>query len=130
MPPRSSWARPPPRAPPPPPLSRPPSAPVVGVPAYPAAILVDPAAALRPRGLFDLLSPSGAALLALGMTGAYPWQLGHWWTLLTAAYLHGSLLHIAFNLLWIHQLAPAVEQAYGRSPPLLTLTGGRVPRLL
>jgi len=99
---------------------------VVCVAAYAAAILVDPAAALRPRGLFDLLSPSGAALLALGMTGAYPWQLGHWWTLLTAAYLHGSLLHIAFNLLWIHQLAPAVEQAYGRSRLVLIFTGGGV----
>lgn len=99
---------------------------VVCVAAYAAAILLDPAAALRPRGLFDLLSPSGAALLALGMTGAYPWQLGHWWTLLTAAYLHGSVLHIAFNLLWIHQLAPAVEQAYGRSRLVLIFTGGGV----
>ncbi|MBI2525181.1 MAG: rhomboid family intramembrane serine protease [Candidatus Rokubacteria bacterium] len=99
---------------------------VVCVAAYAAAILLDPAAALRPRGLFDLLSPSGAALLALGMTGAYPWQLGHWWTLLTAAYLHGSLLHIAFNLLWIHQLAPAVEEVYGRSRLVLIFTGGGV----
>jgi rhomboid protease GluP len=99
---------------------------VVCVVAYAAALLLDPAAAMRPRGVFNLLSPSGGALLALGMTGAYPWQLGYWWTLLTAIYLHGSLLHIAFNLLWIHQLAPAVEQAYGRSRLVLIFTGGGV----
>lgn len=99
---------------------------VVCIAAYAASLLLDPAAAMRPRGVFNLLSPSGGALLALGMTGAYPWQLGYWWTLLTAIYLHGSLLHIAFNLLWIHQLAPAVEQAYGRSRLVLIFTGGGV----
>jgi len=99
---------------------------VVCIAAYAASLLLDPAAAMRPRGVFNLLSPSQGALLALGMTGAYPWQLGYWWTLLTAIYLHGSLLHIAFNLLWIHQLAPAVEQAYGRSRLVLIFTGGGV----
>ena len=99
---------------------------VVCIAAYAASLLLDPAASMRPRGVFNLLSPSGGALLALGMTGAYPWQLGYWWTLLTAIYLHGSLLHIAFNLLWIHQLAPAVEQAYGRSRLVLIFTGGGV----
>jgi len=99
---------------------------IVCVATYAATLLLDPAAAMRPRGMFNLLSPSGAALLALGMTGAYPWQLGSWWTLLTAIYLHGSLLHILFNLLWIHQLAPAVEQVYGRSRLVLIFTGGGV----
>ena len=28
------------------------------------------------------------------------WHCGHWWTLLTASFLHGSLLHIFFNLSW------------------------------
>ncbi|MBI2197995.1 MAG: rhomboid family intramembrane serine protease [Candidatus Rokubacteria bacterium] len=99
---------------------------VVCIAAYAASLLLDPAASMRPRGMFNLLAPSQGALLALGMTGAYPWQLGYWWTLLTAIYLHGSLLHIAFNLLWIHQLAPAVEQAYGRSRLVLIFTGGGV----
>ena len=39
-----------------------------------------------------------------------------------AIYLHGSLLHILFNLLWIHQLAPAVEGAYGRSRLIVIFT--------
>jgi rhomboid protease GluP len=80
---------------------------------YVISLLLDPTAALRPRGPLDLLSPSGAALLRLGMTGAQPWALGWWWTLVTAIYLHGSILHILFNVLWIRQLGPAVEELYG-----------------
>jgi rhomboid protease GluP len=49
----------------------------------------------------------------LGMTGAFAWAEGRWWTLLTAIYLHGNLLHILFNVLWIRQLGPAVEEVYG-----------------
>ena len=28
------------------------------------------------------------------MTGGIAWELGWWWTLVTATYLHGGLLHI------------------------------------
>ena len=77
---------------------------------YVVSVLLDPRAALRARGPFDMLSPSDAVLLRLGMAGAAPWAAGWWWTLLTGVYLHGSLLHILFNMLWVRQLAPAVEQ--------------------
>ncbi|MBW8057716.1 MAG: rhomboid family intramembrane serine protease [candidate division NC10 bacterium] len=56
------------------------------------------------------------------MTGAYAWALGRWWTLFTAIYLHGSLLHILFNVLWINQLAPGVEELYGRSRLIVIFT--------
>ena len=39
--------------------------------------------------------------------------LGRWWTVLSAGWLHGSLLHIVFNLLWIRNLAPQVAIAFG-----------------
>lgn len=94
--------------------------------AYIISLLLDLRSALRPRGVFDILAPSGTALDALGMTGAYAWALGRWWTLVTAIYLHGSLLHILFNLLWINQLAPAVEGLYGRSRLILIFTGAGV----
>jgi rhomboid protease GluP len=81
--------------------------------AYAASVLLDPRAALRARGLFDILAPSSGALYALGATGAVAWAEGRWWTLLTAIYLHGSLLHLLFNLMWVRQLAPAVESALG-----------------
>jgi rhomboid protease GluP len=80
---------------------------------YVLSLVIDPASALRPRGPFDLFSPGGRALDWLGMTGAYALDQGRWWTLLTAIYLHGSLLHILFNVIWIRQLGPAVEELYG-----------------
>jgi rhomboid protease GluP len=89
---------------------------------YVASLVVDPAAVLRPRGMFDLFAPSSEALWALGATGAIPWRLGRWWTILTAIYLHGSVLHIAFNILWIRQLGPAVEQLYGPARLLVIFT--------
>jgi rhomboid protease GluP len=89
---------------------------------YVASLVVDPAALLRPRGLFSIFSPSLSALMALGAAGSVPWGLGYWWTLLTAIYLHGGLLHIAFNVLWIRQLGPAVEELYGRSRLVVIFT--------
>ena len=89
---------------------------------YVLSLLVDPMASLRPSGPFDLFSPSGRALRDLGMTGAVPWHQGAWWTLFTAIYLHGSLLHILFNVLWIRQLGPAVEEVYGPARLVIVFT--------
>ena len=97
---------------------------VVAVTAYLASLALDWRAALSPHGVFDLLAPAGSALNALGMTGAFAWRAGHWWTVLTAIYLHGSLLHILFNLLWVRQLSPDVEAAYGRARLALIFTAG------
>jgi rhomboid protease GluP len=80
---------------------------------YVLSLVFDPAGALRPRGALSLLPANPNVLAALGAAGSVPWQLGHWWTLLTAIYLHGDVLHILFNVLWIRQLGPAVEELYG-----------------
>src|SRR3989441_5179376 len=92
---------------------------------YLASIVLDPASALRPRGLFDAFAPSDRMLVLLGGAGSVPWAYGHWWTILTAIYLHGSVLHILFNLLWIRQLGPAVEELYGpaRLVVIFTVSG-------
>jgi len=92
---------------------------------YVATLVFDPSAAFRPRGPFDVFSPSARALWAFGAAGAIPWQVGHWWTVLTAIYLHGSLLHIIFNVLWIRQLGPDVEEIYGpaRLVVIFTVSG-------
>lgn len=80
---------------------------------YVVSLVFDPRGALAPRGPFEIFSPTGRALEALGMTGSVAWLEGRWWTLLTAIYLHGGVLHILFNVLWIRQLGPKVEEYYG-----------------
>jgi rhomboid protease GluP len=92
---------------------------------YVVSLVLDPRGALAPRGLFDIFSPTGRALETLGMTGSVAWMEGRWWTLLTAIYLHGGVLHILFNVLWIRQLGPAVEELYGpaRLVVIFTVSG-------
>jgi len=87
---------------------------------------------LNPKGLgmssnpLAFLSPSNNSLLLLGATGTIPIdQLHRWWTLLSASYLHGGLLHIVFNMLALRQLGPFVLREYGfyRFLVIYTLTG-------
>jgi len=75
--------------------------------------------------LSHLLTPSNLALYKLGMTGRFPIANGRWWSLITAIYLHGSLLHIAFNMLAVYQIGPLVERLFGpaRFFILYTLSG-------
>src|SRR5207247_243439 len=109
-----------------------------------ASLVLQPEAILQMNGLFSILSPGQRALYQLGMTGGVAWREGWWWTVLTAIYLHGGLLHIFFNVMWIRSLGPQVEevsapaQAKGCSPKresrgvqllalaLLALTGAGV----
>ena len=72
------------------------------------------------------LSPSSQSLFLLGSTGTIPIdQAGRWWTLVSANYLHGGVLHIFFNMAALRQLAPLVLREYGlnRSMSIYTLGG-------
>jgi rhomboid protease GluP len=65
-------------------------------------------------GLFSFLSPSPFSLIIFGASGRYPvFALDRWWTVLSASWLHGGLLHILFGVLWIRQLAPAISELFG-----------------
>ena len=76
---------------------------------------------------FNLLSPSGYSLFLFGASGALPvFEYNRWWTLLSAGWLHGNLLHIAFNILWIRQLAPAVGEMYGPGRMVIVYVVGSV----
>jgi membrane associated rhomboid family serine protease len=44
---------------------------------------------------------------------------GDWWRLVTAMFLHGSMLHLAFNMLALYWLGTIIEQALGTSRFLL-----------
>jgi len=74
-------------------------------------------------GLFNILAPTSTSLLVFGASGAEPVFLYHrWWTVLSAGWLHGNLLHIFFNLSWIRQLAPAVGELYGPGRMVIVYT--------
>jgi rhomboid protease GluP len=80
---------------------------------YAITLVVDPP---RIGGLFDLLSPTGRSLLIFGASGSYPvTDFGRWWTVLTASWLHGGVLHILMNMMSVRNVAPLVAEFYGAS---------------
>ncbi len=82
---------------------------------YAASLALDPAGAMRnsSRGFLGILSPGGKALYQLGMTGGYALEMGAWFTIFSATFLHGSLLHIFFNMMWLRSIGPLVEDLLG-----------------
>jgi rhomboid protease GluP len=75
---------------------------------------------------FYILSPENRSLLLLGATGTIPVDNVHgWWTLVSANYLHGGILHILFNMFAFSQIAPLVSREYGvyRMFIIYTLSG-------
>jgi rhomboid protease GluP len=73
-----------------------------------------------------MLAPEGTSLLQLGATGSIPIDRAHrWWTLLSANYLHGGLLHIFFNMMAFRQIAALIDREFGpqRMFSIYTLSG-------
>lgn len=74
----------------------------------------------------SFLSPSHKSLLVLGSTGTVAiLELHRWWSLVSANYLHGSLMHILFNMIALKQIGPLVIKEYGvyRMLAIYTLGG-------
>ena len=72
---------------------------------------------------FAILSPNPPTMLLLGASGADPvFQLGMWWTVLSAGWLHAGVLHILFNRLWVRQLGPATADVYGAGRMIIIYT--------
>jgi len=73
--------------------------------------------------VFSILGPNAFAADALGASGANPvFVMGRWWTLLSAGWLHGGALHILFNMMWVRQLGPSVEDIYGGARMVIIYT--------
>jgi hypothetical protein len=47
---------------------------------------------------------------------------GRWWTVFSAGWLHGSLLHIVFNMMWIRDLGPVVADVFGAGRMVIIYT--------
>ncbi len=74
-------------------------------------------------GVFGMLAPNTVVALAFGASGAIPvYMNGMWWTVLSAGWLHGSALHILFNMMWVRQLAPATADIYGPGRMIIIYT--------
>ena len=87
---------------------------IVCVALYAATLALD-VRSISFGGLLSLLSPSNEALYTFGMTGGEAWRQGHWWTMTTSTFLHGGLLHLGFNMLWLRYLGPTVMKELGPS---------------
>lgn len=77
-------------------------------------------------GLLSILSPHGAILEWLGSSGARPILQHHWWTVLSAGWLHGGILHLAFNMMAVRQLAPAIADLFGPGRMVIIYTAGSI----
>jgi len=90
------------------------------------SLLINPSSKVLGHNPLTMLSPSDYSLMIMGATGTIPINgYGSWWTLVSASYLHGGILHIFFNMMALMQLGPFVLSAYGlyRFIILYTVTG-------
>jgi rhomboid protease GluP len=81
---------------------------------YLFALLLDPGEIISGGGAFNFLSPSNKSLFLLGATGTIPvFQFHNYWSLISASFLHGSILHIIFNMMALAQLGPFILREFG-----------------
>jgi len=103
----------------------------VNVGVYVISLLLDPLGLGLSANPLALLSPSDRALLLLGASGTFPIdRLGRWWTLVSANYLHGSILHLLFNMIALRQIGSLVVEEYGVYRTYILYTGGGVAGFL
>jgi rhomboid protease GluP len=87
-----------------------------------ATLASDPAS-IGMNGILGMLSPSSASLFLFGASGAIPvFTYGRWWTVLSAAWLHGGILHIVLNMLMLRNLAPVTAHLYGAARTVIIYT--------
>ena len=78
-------------------------------------------------GIMSMLAPSTPVLFLFGASGAVPvFRFGRWWTVLSAGWLHASLLHIFMNMYWVRQMGPAMTEILGPARTVIIYTAGGV----
>jgi len=64
-------------------------------------------------GIFNFGSIDGRVLLRLGESLPLPYNLMQPWRFVMAIFLHGSILHIVFNMWVLMDIGPQIEELYG-----------------
>jgi rhomboid protease GluP len=95
----------------------------VNVGMYIVSLLLNPTARSLSLSFFSFLAPSDQSLVLLGATGTIPIDRFHrWWSLVSANYLHGGILHILFNMIALRQIGPLILQEYGTNRMIIIYT--------
>ncbi|MCP4001941.1 MAG: rhomboid family intramembrane serine protease [Gammaproteobacteria bacterium] len=80
------------------------------------ALLLAPEAVNTSLNPSFFLAPPTAVLFKLGASGTLPvFSEDRWWTLITANYLHGSLLHLIFNVFALRSVGKIAIEIYAPS---------------
>ena len=78
-------------------------------------------------GIMSFMAPNTPALFLFGASGAIPvFTFGRWWTVLSAGWLHASLLHIFMNMYWVRQMGPAMTDILGPARTVIIYTAGGI----
>ena len=94
---------------------------------YAITLLMSGNAIFQASGIMSLLAPSTPVLFLFGASGAIPvFTFGRWWTVLSAGWLHASLLHIFMNMYWVRQMGPAMTDILGPARTVIIYTAGGV----
>ena len=94
---------------------------------YAVTLLMSGNAIFQASGIMSLLAPTTPVLFLFGASGAIPvFTFGRWWTVLSAGWLHASLLHIFMNMYWVRQMGPAMTDILGPARTVIIYTAGGV----
>jgi rhomboid protease GluP len=91
------------------------------------ALLVAPEGINYTLNLSYFLAPATNVLFILGASGTLPvFAEDRWWTLITANYLHGSLLHLIFNVSSLRAVGDITMPIYGSARLFLIYSVGGI----
>ncbi|PSH02874.1 MAG: hypothetical protein CXZ00_15100 [Acidobacteria bacterium] len=63
----------------------------------------------------SVMGPSSSTLLTWGANCGLYTLTGDWWRLLTSCFVHGGIIHLAFNMWCLWSLGGLAERLYGRA---------------
>ena len=84
-------------------------------------------AGIQTNGIFSLGGPALDVWGEFGASGVIPvYRFGRWWSVLSAGWLHAGIIHLAFNMMALRQLGPAIADLYGPGRMVIIYVAGSV----